>query len=82
MSEVVVWVLVDSLSGEPEVFADVDEAVELGKDILREHAKIWGYDDDDLGVAYSELEIDGNAYLGDLEVSIFKKSISLKGGVA
>ena len=74
------WIVLDSLSNEPEVFKTRDEAINLALEILRDYQERWDLEQEDYeGAIVSIMESDNSdywgTYLGECEVNIFKKSI-------
>lgn len=73
------WVVLDSLSNEPEVFTSRNDAVVFALEILEEHQKRWHYEREEYENSCSMIKKnDGDywgTYLGECEVNIFKKFI-------
>ena len=75
------WVVLDSLSNEPEVFSDRDAAISFALDIIRDYQDRWRFDQEEYEDSCADLK-NGRCnsecwgtYLGECEVNIFKKSI-------
>ena len=75
------WIVLDSLSNEPEVFKTRDEAVNFALEILQGYQERWHFEPEEYEQSCTEMkggEDDSEywgTYLGECEVDIFKKSI-------
>ena len=74
------WIVLDSLSGEPEVFRNEKEAGDFACDCLCAHGERWRYEKEEIEDALDIIRCGrGKSYLstslGECEVSIFKKKI-------
>ena len=75
------WVVVDSLSNEPEVFSNRKDAVSFAQEILTDYQERWHFEQEEYEASCVEMEggKDGSecwgTYLGECEVNIFKKFI-------
>lgn len=75
------WVVLDNLSNEPEIFANKKDAVAFALEILEGYQERWRFEQEEYETSCSEIR-DGNdaydcwgTYLGECEVNIFKKFI-------
>lgn len=73
------WIVIDSLCNEPEVFKTRDEAVSAALETLQAYQEHWRFEQEDYEAACTEMkggEEDSDCwgtYLGECEVNIFKK---------
>lgn len=75
------WIVLDSLSNEPEVFPDRDAAVSFALEILQAYQEHWQFEQEEYEESCTDIK-NGNdnseywgTYLGECEVNIFKKFI-------
>lgn len=75
------WIVVDSLSNEPEVFSNRSDAEALALEILEDYQNRWKFELEEYEEARADI---ANAditctcwgtYLGECEVNIYKKFI-------
>lgn len=75
------WIVLDSLSNEPEVFKTRDEAINLALEILQGYQERWDFEEEDYETSCTEIRRGKDdmeywgTYLGECEVNIFKKFI-------
>lgn len=75
------WIVVDSLSNEPEVFKIREEAINFALGILQDYQGRWHFEQEEYEKACADLKNgDDNSecwgtYIGDREIDIFKKFI-------
>lgn len=75
------WIVVDSLSNEPEVFSSQSEAEALALEILEDYQNRWKFEQEEYEEARADItKVDPictcwGTYLGECEVSIYKKFI-------
>lgn len=75
------WIVLDSLSNEPELFKTRDEAVSFALEILQGYQERWQFEQEEYKDSCAMIENgDDNSeywgsYLGECEVDIFKKFI-------
>lgn len=75
------WIVLDSLSNEPEVFSNRGEAVNFALEILQGYQERWQFEPEEYEQSCVEMKGGDDdsdywgAYLGECEVDIFKKSI-------
>ena len=75
------WIVLDSLSNEPEVFKTRDEAISFALEILQGYQERWDFEEEDYEASCTEIKQGKDnmeywgTYLGECEVNIFKKFI-------
>lgn len=75
------WIVVDSLSNEPEVFSSQSEAEALALEILEDYQSRWKFEQEEYEEARADItKADSTCfcwgtYLGECEVNIYKKFI-------
>lgn len=76
------WVVVDSKSGyEPEVFSSKEAAIAFALEILEGYQERWRFEKEEYELSCSEIKEGDDSYdcwgtyLGECEVSIYKKFI-------
>ena len=79
-----IWVIVTS-EHEPTVYSSLEAAGDFAIELLQDHAKLWGYDEDELNEAISKIKegVESGSfcvgtYLGELEIDIYEREIELK----
>jgi hypothetical protein len=75
------WIVVDSLSNDPEVFSSQSEAEAFALEILEDYQSRWKFEQDEYEEARADITkadptcIYWGTYLGECEVNIYKKFI-------
>lgn len=75
------WIVVDSLSNDPEVFSSQSEAEAFALEILEGYQSRWKFEQDEYEEARADITkadptcIYWGTYLGECEVNIYKKFI-------
>jgi hypothetical protein len=75
------WIVVDSLSNDPEVFSSQSEAEAFALEILEGYQNRWKFEQDEYEEARADITkadptcIYWGTYLGECEVNIYKKFI-------
>ena len=75
------WIVVDSLSNEPEVFSNPGEAEAFALEILEDYQSRWNFEQKEYEEARADIAKHDSTcvcwytYLGECEVSIYKKFI-------
>lgn len=75
------WIVVDSLSNEPEVFSNRGEAEALALEILEDYQSRWEFEQEEYEEARADIinadltRVCWGTYLGECEVNIYKKFI-------
>lgn len=75
------WIVVDSLSNEPEVFSSQSEAEAFALEILEDYQSRWKFEQEEYEEARADITKAAptracwGTYLGECEVNIYKKFI-------
>ena len=75
------WIVVDSLSNDPEVFSSQSEAEAFALEILEYYQSRWKFEQEEYEEAQADItKVDSTCtcwgtYLGECEVNIYKKFI-------
>ena len=75
------WIVVDSLSNEPEVFSNRGEAEAFALEILEDYQNHWEFESEEYEEARADItnaditRVCWGTYLGECEVNIYKKFI-------
>ena len=80
-----IFIVIDSNCGEPDVYMDINSAVEAMKEELEYHVDRWGYEKEELERAYAELDEDVEkngdynfgTYIGELSVNCYVNEIEI-----
>lgn len=75
------WIVLDSLSNEPEVFSNREDAVNFALEILQGYQERWQFEPEEYEESCTQMKGSKDnseywgTYLGECEVDIFKKFI-------